>query len=100
MKQRFNSDKLGDEALKIIDPITTEDFFHYFKKKREKTETSPSGRHMGHYKAILRNEGLVRLHLLMINIPLQCGFTSVRWKNSISIMMDKDKVSPKIDQLA
>lgn len=33
--------------------ITTDDFKRFFAKKQERTSSSPSGRHMGHYKVFL-----------------------------------------------
>jgi hypothetical protein len=37
----------------ILLDLTKEDFKHLFHSKQEKTASSPSGRHMGHYKTLL-----------------------------------------------
>ena len=99
LKQKYNNNELGMEAKKISQPIKKQEFINYFKAKAEKTGSSPSGRHMGHYKSILDNEGLIQLHLIMMNIPLKCGFSCDRWKKSLSVMIEKDKGSPKITRL-
>ena len=39
--------------------ITPQDFIHIFSKWKEKTSSSPSGRHIGHYRAILTDPELV-----------------------------------------
>ena len=80
IKQKYDEIELKEEANKVSQPITTFEFINYFKKKTEKTESSPSGRHIGHYKSILINEDLVNLHVIMLNIPLKCGFACQRWK--------------------
>jgi len=41
----------GSQQISLI--VTVEDFKHFFKKKQECTSSSPSGRHMGHYKVML-----------------------------------------------
>ena len=79
--------------------VTEEDFLFHFKHKDESTEASPSGRHMGHYKATLANEDFVDLHVAMINIGLKTGQALKRWKNTISVMLEKDKGKPKLHRL-
>jgi hypothetical protein len=43
---------------KIESEISEEDFIDGFKKWKESTSTSPSGRHLGHYKAIATDQDL------------------------------------------
>jgi hypothetical protein len=33
--------------------LSLDDFKHFFKPKQERTASSPSGRHFGHYKTLL-----------------------------------------------
>jgi hypothetical protein len=71
--------------------VSTEDFYHGFLHWKESTSTSPSSRHLGHYKAIIndperknesRNENyvskrkldLLELYTDLVNIPLKYGF--------------------------
>ena len=99
LKIAFDKEKLGKESNQINAHITEEEFRHYFQHKDECTESSPSGRHVGHYKAILYNKDLVSLVVAMLNIGLCSGIALERWKKALSIMLEKDKGSPKIERL-
>ena len=68
-------------------------------KKREIIESSPSKRHIVHYKLAARNNELSYIHTTMINIGLVCGVALTRWKNAVNIMIEKDKGSPKLHRL-
>jgi hypothetical protein len=76
---------------KIDCEISEEDFILGFKKWKESTSTSPSGWHLGHYKAIvydldLKKQESEKQHLRecktnfvkalvkLINVPLRYGF--------------------------
>jgi hypothetical protein len=54
--------------------ISPEEFVSTYKAASENTSSSPSGRHIGHYKAVLDDPILVQLHSRMISIPFQAGF--------------------------
>ena len=47
---------IGKHTPKFSINIDQEEFMSGFRKWREETATSPSGRHLGHYKALLRAE--------------------------------------------
>jgi hypothetical protein len=65
---------------KMINPlVTTEDFISCFGCVAEKTSSSPSGRHVGHYLACidLKDELSIlldALYVAMMSIPLTEGF--------------------------
>jgi hypothetical protein len=76
---------------KIDCEISEEDFISGFKKWKESTSTSPSGQHLGHYKAIVYDPDLkkkepekqplregktnfVKALVKLINVPLRYGF--------------------------
>jgi hypothetical protein len=78
-------------AKKIDCEITEEVFISGYKKWKESTSTSPSGRHLGHYKAIVydpclkkqeteqahlckRETNLVAALVTLLNIPIHHGF--------------------------
>eukprot|EP00957_Ditylum_brightwellii_P085602 6511807-Ditylum_brightwellii.AAC.1 len=44
------------------------------------TSLSSSGRHYGHYKAILDCDDLCLVHAQMMSIPWLAGFTPSRWE--------------------
>jgi hypothetical protein len=81
------------------DMITEADFIFGFKKWKERTSTSPSGQHLGHYKAIIHDAADKTVertvsplsHLVtMVNLPLQYGFAPTCWCKSITVMIAKD----------
>ena len=66
---------------------------------KERTSSSPSGRHVGHYKAAAQNEFLTDLHCRMMTIPFQAGFSPKRWQKVIDVMLEKDVGCPRIHRL-
>jgi len=70
--------------------ISEEEFINAYKVTPESTSSSPSGRHVGHYKAVLDNPTLVSLHTTMSSIPFQTGFFPEHWKRVVDIMLQKD----------
>jgi hypothetical protein len=61
-----------------------------FSKVHEKNAYSASGRHIGHYKAVLKNPKLVQLHCDMMALAWKHGICPNRWKTVIDIMMAKE----------
>ena len=83
-----------------------------FKKWQEKTSTSPSLRHLGHYKCLLIpnnntndftikyfNTTMLSIHNTIINVPLAIGTPLERWTTSEVIMIPKDKDTTQINRL-
>jgi Reverse transcriptase (RNA-dependent DNA polymerase) len=79
--------------------ISEADFSKGIRKWRESTSTSPSGRHLGHYKAALKDRELTRGYSMMLNLPIRLGFSPQRWQQAISVLLEKDKGNPKIHRL-
>jgi hypothetical protein len=77
----------------------------------EKTTTSPSGRHVGHYHSLLLPDNpdaehmeescltLMAIHSRMINLALKHGKLFQLWQKVINMMLKKDPGKPKIHQL-
>jgi hypothetical protein len=90
---------------KMIDPVVTiEDFVSCFGCVAEKTSSSPSGRHAGHYLVCidLKDELSVLIasvHAAMISIPLAEVFCPKRWRQAIDIMLEKIPGVPRINKL-
>jgi hypothetical protein len=57
--------------------ISDEEFVTTYRVARETTSSSPSGRHIGHYEAIVKHPALVSLHATMISIPFQSGYVKI-----------------------
>jgi hypothetical protein len=65
----------------------------------ESTSSSPSGRHIDHYKAIIKDLQLVGLHSQMMSIPFQMGFAPERWRRVTYIMLEKEENNPRCHRL-
>ena len=80
--------------------ITRADFRGLFKKWKESKSSTPSDRHIGHYKAILGNDDLVDFQCGMLELPRQFGFSPKRWEKTCTLMIEKNKdIGPRIDKL-
>jgi hypothetical protein len=84
--------------------VTTEDFISCFGCVAQKTSSSPSGRHAGHYLACidLKDELAVLLtevHAAMMSITLAEGFCPERWRQAIDIMLENIPGVPRINKL-
>jgi hypothetical protein len=78
----------------------TEDHVRYgFKKWKETTSTSPSGRHLGHYKALIQDDTLLKCLTQFMHITVKSGLTLRRWCNAVNILIEKDPGQPKITRL-
>ena len=73
LQRAFDKTSQKEKIEKINAIVTAGEFRHYLKKKKESTESSPSGRHIGHYKAILGSDKLVEMVVAMLNIRLVTG---------------------------
>jgi hypothetical protein len=108
----------GNHLRGIDDDINYEEFEKGFKCWPEETSTSPSGRHLGHYKALLVPDGLpkeksneittnepttstkimlVYFHMVMAGI--RSGSSLTRWQRSTTTMIEKIPGSPRINKL-
>ena len=97
------------DALQPFDPpakpipvtVTDAEYRKFFRKWTESTSTSPSGKHLGHYKALLSlgleqdppikplADAIIELQLQLSNMALTYGHVYERWKNIVSVMIEK-----------
>jgi hypothetical protein len=89
---------LSLQGIETIDiTITAADFqTSSFTKLPENTSSSPSGRHLTHYKLLACDANLSALLATMITIPFRHGFAPSRWLTAIQIMLEKDPGNPQI----
>ena len=86
---------------------------------KEATTTSPSGLHLGHWKALVgphtharaheddeekilldaKQQELFQAHLSLLNYALRWGYSFTRWKTVVNVMIQKDKNNTKIHRL-
>jgi hypothetical protein len=100
----------------IATKITMEDFLGKIRVWREGTSTSPSGRHLGHYKtpaASIKHtcdqweqesieadrQDLLQAHLNVINYCLIHGYSLQRWQRVVNVMIHKEAGNHKIHRL-
>jgi hypothetical protein len=80
---------------------STADYKNFFTKWNESTSTSPSGKHLGHYKALI-SPGLLQeppltdpagaiidLQIKICQLALTHGHIWDRWKGIVSVMIEK-----------
>jgi hypothetical protein len=97
------------DALQPFDPpakpvpitVTETDYRKFFRKWTESTSTSPSGKHLGHYKALLSlgleqdppikplADAVIELQLQLSNVALTYGHVYDRWRKIVSVMIEK-----------
>jgi len=109
-RSRFQTD--------LIDPLLTLDSFKgKIRKWRESTTTSPSGRHLGRYKAVFakgvydssipeeaeafsdKQDAIAQLLLRIINFCIRTGYVLKRWRVVVNTMIFKDQGNFKIHRL-
>ena len=94
--------------------ITEKEMMEKYKFWPETTTTSPSGRHLGHYRSLLPNmptqgrsaierdakrQALLTMHHSMIDYALANGYSFSRWKKVINVMLEKEPGNLKIHRL-
>jgi len=79
--------------------ISPDKFKNLYKIIPEKVSSSPSGRHIGHYKAIASDDKLAAIWASMMSIPHVAGFTPSRWKEVVDVMLEKVPGNSKIHRL-
>ena len=90
-------------CVKDRDPIDTflteSDVLKGFQSWKETTSTSPSGRHLGHYKSLVQHPLLLDCFVKFMNIVIARGIAVPRWCNATSVMIEKDAGNPRIHRL-
>ncbi len=96
-----------------LDLTTLKGIYRHWK---EKTATSPSGRHLGHFHALLKPDGIDRtdeseniqadraddiwiIHLIMIQTAVKWGYVPERWKEVLTLMLEKKPGQPYLHRL-
>ena len=89
--EEATNDEAVSKTREIFIDIDPEDYEEGFKKWPEMTATSPSGRHLGLYKALLKNEDLSGFFSGMCELPVRYGFAPNRWAHALKLMLEKDQ---------
>ena len=79
--------------------ITSEDFTQFWKSAKERTSSSKSGRHFGHYKAVCDSPLLVSLHVRSVNLAANRGESLLRWRQGVTVLLEKNAGNICIEKL-
>jgi hypothetical protein len=79
--------------------ITPDAYRSCYKAIPERTSSSPSGRHVGHYKAAIQSDALTLIHSQMMTLPFHTGFSPPCWQKVINVMLEKQAGSPRVHRL-
>ena len=72
--------RVTDEILnqpQLPNKITATDFKEYWRKVKEKTSSSPSGRHFGHWKSIAKSNDLANTFSKLVSLPTETGYSPI-----------------------
>ena len=105
--------KRDSETISV--DITAEDMMNKYKRWKETTTTSSSGRHLGHFHALFRGfkfdideeyeelvqmrTEIIELHWLILRIAIRNRHVYKRWKKVVTQMIEKDPGNPKLFRL-
>ena len=95
----FSSPENVRSSQSIPTSVEEVDVKRGFGKWREATSTSPSGRHLGHYRAIIQDDTLLSCLTKFLDIIVQRGISLSRWQHAVNVMLEKDAGCPKINRL-
>jgi hypothetical protein len=79
--------------------MTADDFSSAMAHTRERTSSSPSGRHYGHYRALLRDQNLLGDIAALANFCFQWGVTMKRWEKVTQTLIPKEPGTPRITRM-
>ena len=105
-------DALQQKIPTLPSDITERDISQGFRVWNEITSTSPSNRHLGHYKSLLSIDGredkdttkhiaedIMHAHYQMTSLCTKLGISLTRWQDTVTAMLGKDNGSPKLHRL-
>jgi hypothetical protein len=106
--EKLSSGKL----IQVTDEITFDEFKIGLQKWNEKTTTSPSGRHLGHYKLLLNlnvfdselqrenlSDSILKVYYNIVMTAIKLGQPVDRWKNITTCMIEKVPGVSRLDKL-
>ena len=102
---------MGEDAT-----LSMDNFVGKLKVWNESTTTSPSGRHLGHYKSLIKpfrakdatddvyylniqREALLRAHWQLLNYCLKHCYSLKRWQQVVNVMIHKEPGNNMIHRL-
>lgn len=83
----------------ILTDYKKEHFWSYWNQATEKTSSSISGKHFGHYKAAAQDEAQSSFHGLLIETTYNAGLPLQQWKFALVCLLEKMKGIIRVDTL-
>ena len=87
------------QQSQISTEVSAGDFQQYWRKARERTASSISGLHFGHYKAAASSDLLSFIHAACIESAFSRGYPLRRWTRGLSCMLEKEEGVVRVDKL-
>lgn len=78
---------MKDGKVDIV--ITKDDFKYFWKRAKERTASSITKVHFGHYTSAAHSDFLLEVHVLKLFLIAQTGNASERWARGLSVMLKK-----------
>jgi hypothetical protein len=86
-------------TTQINSSITPEDLAAMVKHSCERTSSSPSGRHYGHYRALLRAPNTLSVIATVADFCFAWGISLSRWEKVTHTLIPKEPGTPKINRV-
>ena len=75
---------------KISNSESKDGYQKYWKRAKERTSSSISGLHFGHWKAAADDDYLSEVHAVFTEIVVSNGFSPERWQQGLTVMQEKE----------
>ena len=79
--------------------MTKEQYFRGWTKAKERTSSGTSGLHFGHFKANISCQETLDIDLQLLQISIILGYSLIRWRSAVDVMIPKKSDSKKASQL-
>jgi hypothetical protein len=112
---RYLLKSMRRHSKEIKNEITTEKMMDKYRRWKERTITSPSGRHLGHFHVLFRplkakndkdrerlegiRQDIIALHAIMLQTAYKNEHVYKRWEYILTCMLGKDTGIPRIYRL-
>jgi len=94
---KFPSAEARQSTVSLL--LRPEDFIAHWKRAKEKTSSSPSGLHFGHYKSATYSLPLAHLHARFTQLIFQTGLSISRFQAGLQVILEKKAGNIHIDNL-
>jgi len=72
--------------------LSTEAFCAHWRRAKERTSSSISGLHFGHYKAASHSPDIAHLHARFTQLVFMTGISLSRYQSGLQVILEKNRV--------